>query len=115
MATANIDIRTMLFQHEIKQWQLAAALGVSEGVICKELRTEICPEGKFVLGKTIEAIVNGTQSPTWTDYKLACGLTPKNWTAKNRESDYPSPGYERRLMRFLDQAENEQFCKENYK
>lgn len=42
----NIEIRLELTKKNMKQWQLAELLGVSESVICRRLRKELPKEEK---------------------------------------------------------------------
>lgn len=42
----NIDIRTEMLKYNIKQWQLAEKLGITEFSLCRKLRHELSKEDK---------------------------------------------------------------------
>lgn len=42
----NYDVRTEMFKHNIKQWELAEQLQISEFTLCRKLRHELSKEDK---------------------------------------------------------------------
>ena len=51
---ANLEIRNLLRQKRIRHYEVASALGISEGTFCKWLRSELPPDKQK---KFLEAIV----------------------------------------------------------
>ena len=45
----NADVRKAMLMADIKQWELAEAIGVSEVTICRWLRTELSDDKKEAL------------------------------------------------------------------
>ena len=45
----NIEIRKAMMRADIRQWELAEAIGVSEVTICRWLRTELSDDKKDAL------------------------------------------------------------------
>lgn len=52
----NEEIRTALFQHNIKQWEVAEQLGVSEITICRWLRSELPDDKKAKIMSAINKL-----------------------------------------------------------
>lgn len=53
----NKTIKMMLFENGIKQWELAAELGISEPTLTKRLRNELTGEELQKILEAIDAIV----------------------------------------------------------
>jgi len=56
----NIKIRMSLIEHDLKQWELASILNVSESQVSRMLRTELPEEEQDrIIAKIEEVISNG--------------------------------------------------------
>lgn len=44
MYKSNQDVRMAMRIHDVKQWELADALGMAEATLSRKLRTELSPE-----------------------------------------------------------------------
>lgn len=57
----NHKIRSALFEHNLKQWQLADMLGISEAYVTRKLRKELPEAEQERIVRIIEeAVKNGT-------------------------------------------------------
>ena len=54
MQKANQDIRALLFQRDVRQWELAKRMHVSESVLSRKLRCELSKSAKDELVQFIE-------------------------------------------------------------
>lgn len=54
----NTDVRLLLVQHGVHQWQVAKAIGITEASLSRLMRDELSAERK---GKIINAIQNLSQ------------------------------------------------------
>lgn len=52
----NLDIRTAIRISGLKHWQVAEAIGVSEGTLCVWLRTELSPERRERVVQALEQL-----------------------------------------------------------
>ena len=52
----NKEIRTALRTNDIKQWQLAEAIGISEFTLCRRLRKELDEQEKKQMMEKINSI-----------------------------------------------------------
>ena len=52
----NLEIRQMLFAKNLKHWQVAKQLGISEGTFSRWLRYEMEPERKQLVVKAIKKL-----------------------------------------------------------
>ena len=50
----NLEIREALWKRNMKQWELAEKLGVSESVLCRKLRNELSEEERDKILKVIK-------------------------------------------------------------
>ena len=57
--TANNEIKLIAKGKGVKQWEIANAIGVSEGKLCRLMRTELAQEHKDIILAAIESIANG--------------------------------------------------------
>ena len=71
MNKANTDIRISAATKGIKMWQIAEAIGVSEGKFCRMMRTEMPQKTKTDILSVIEKISNGEPIPTAQSFKDA--------------------------------------------
>ena len=53
---ANKEIRTAMFEANVRQWQLAERLGKNETFVCRMLRKELPEDQKQEILATIEAL-----------------------------------------------------------
>lgn len=51
---ANVEIRSTLLEANMKHWQLADLLGISEFTLCRRLRKELSKEEKAKIIKLIK-------------------------------------------------------------
>ena len=51
---SNYEIRAEMLKHNIKQWQLAEQLGITEFSLCRKLRHELSKEDKEKALKAIK-------------------------------------------------------------
>lgn len=58
---ANAEIRELLRKTRIHHYELAHALGISEGTLCKWLRTELPPDKREEVLKAVREIENEMQ------------------------------------------------------
>lgn len=58
----NEEIRIALFQHNIKQWEVAEQLGVSEITICRWLRSELPDDKKTRIMSAINKLAEEKKS-----------------------------------------------------
>lgn len=61
--TANNEIKLIAKGKGVKQWEIANAIGVSEGKLCRLMRTELAQEHKDIILAAIESIANGEDTP----------------------------------------------------
>ena len=61
----NEEIRIALFQHNIKQWEVAEQLGVSEITICRWLRSELPDDKKTRIMSAINKLAEEKKSGEW--------------------------------------------------
>lgn len=59
MQTKNEEIRTQAKNKNIKHWQIADYLGISEATLTRKLRHDLSPEEKERVLKAIEKIKEG--------------------------------------------------------
>ena len=63
---ANSEIKLIAASKGVKQWEIANAIGVSEGKFCRMMRTELSQELKTTILSVIENISNGESvSPSY--------------------------------------------------
>lgn len=55
----NLDIRNAAKAAGVYQWQIASALGISDGTFCHRLREELGEDEKRQIFKVIDALKNG--------------------------------------------------------
>ncbi len=52
MISGNPDIRAVLKETGVKQWELAEKIGIAETTLCRKLRREVAPsERDFLIGE----------------------------------------------------------------
>lgn len=56
----NIRIRTKMFENDIKQWEVARVLGISESVLSRKLRNELSEEEQDRIVEAIEKSIKST-------------------------------------------------------
>lgn len=56
MTLANQEIRDLLKEANVKQWQIADALGISEGNFSRKMRYEVSEEEKQMILEAIDRI-----------------------------------------------------------
>ena len=61
---ANSEIKLIAASKGVKQWEIANAIGVSEGKLCRMMRTELSRELKTTILSVIENISNGESIPS---------------------------------------------------
>lgn len=55
----NKDIRAEIFNHSLRNWQVARVMGVHETTLCRWLREEMPPERKERVRKAIRKLAGG--------------------------------------------------------
>ena len=56
MTLANQEIRDLLKEANVKQWQIADELGISEGNFSRKMRYEVSEKEKLMILKAIDRI-----------------------------------------------------------
>jgi len=62
MPKANLEVRRLMQEHEIYQWQLAKELGCCETTMCRMLREEMVPDDKRRILGIIESMIRKRDS-----------------------------------------------------
>lgn len=60
MGAANIEIRTKIFQHGLRQWQVAQAIGISDSRLSVWLRTPLRADREKRVLEAIEKLTKKT-------------------------------------------------------
>ena len=58
----NKEIRDAMAQYDVRQWQVADKMGISEQSLCRWLRHELSEEKKLAALEAIQAICNARET-----------------------------------------------------